>query len=78
MDSSPLYLNREKGSSELELHDDLVNISGECDVGEDDVMSKIKPTIFKEYRAGMRLEDDNSPAKESDTLSQMLKGSSPI
>jgi hypothetical protein len=34
------------------LNDDLVNISSECNMDEG-ILSRIKPTVFKEYRGGL-------------------------
>ena len=56
----------------------MVNISGDCEVEEQESLTKIKPTIFKEYRAGMGEFSETKNENETSTISMMLlKANSP-
>jgi len=66
-----LYSNLETNNSPQD-QDDLVNISGECHV-EEDILSRSKPTVFKDLRRGGM---DSSASQYNNTgsdISNMIK-----
>ena len=69
---SPLDQSTEGKIKSHPTNEDLVNISGECNVEDGDSATKIKSTIFKEYRAG-RLESTEKPMDYSDSITKVKK-----
>ena len=57
--STNMFKDINEEAEDENMNDDLVNISSECNLDEG-ILSKIKPTVFKEYRGGLGLSYSNS------------------